>query len=143
MTEIRIGLIFRNGIPVMCQMSKFDTVLDYFYISKPTIQVNADIKSGTAVLVCHQLHADHIYKPLLLYKLFWPSGPPKNSHFLIPLVESLLLVIRRYCIQDFSLAPKLSEKDSRADLGMHMAGGYIFASTTRQKKRVLALIPPV
>ena len=59
-------------------------------------------------------------------------GPPKHSHFLIPLVETLHLVIRRYCIEGFLLAPKLSEKNSWVDLSL--AGGHISASTTREKK---------
>jgi hypothetical protein len=40
------------------------------------------------------------------------SGPPKHSHFLIPLVETLHLVVGRYCIEGFLLASKLSEKNS-------------------------------
>jgi len=53
----------------------------------------------------------------------------------MPLVETLLLVIRRYCIQHFFLASKLSEKSSPADLGL--VGSYIFTSTTHEKRVVL------
>ena len=69
------------------------------------------------------------YTPLLCANL---SGPPKHSHFLIPLIETLHLVIRTYCIEGFLLASKLSEKISRVDPSL--AGGYISASTTRKKK---------
>jgi hypothetical protein len=54
------------------------------------------------------------------------------THFLIPLVATLHLVIRRYGIEGFSIASKLSEKNSRVDPSL--AGGYISASTTCKKK---------
>ena len=38
--------------------------------------------------------------------------PSNDDHFLIPLVETLLLVMQRYPIEGFSIASKLSEKNS-------------------------------
>jgi hypothetical protein len=83
---------------------------------------------------CGQVVAELLWCRSLTHRYFCTnfSGPPKNTRFLIPLVETLLLVIRRYCIEDFLLASKLSEKISRADLSL--AGSHIFASTTREKK---------
>lgn len=48
----------------------------------------------------------------------------KNNHFLIPLAETLLLVVRRYCIEGFLLI---------------LVGEHIFASTTHKKE--VFLIP--
>ena len=64
--------------------------------------------------------------------------PSNDGRFLIPLVETLLLVMQRYPIEDFLIASKLSEKYSQAYA--KLAGcGHIGLYSWQKKPRLLFL----
>ena len=64
--------------------------------------------SQTAVFVwCRSLTHHHLCAKI--------PRPPNDGRFLIPPVETLLLVIRIYSIEGFLLASKLSEKNFQSD----------------------------